>query len=159
MWRRASFAPVAVILSLLLVSVVFAARQREAERGEPRTGGGRRPPSRPTEPTDPSEPTGPTGPREPDGPGDPATPAPPPALACGGSVLCAAEVAAIVTTAAAALSTDTLTVAVVDRLGNPLALFRKPGATGAADDRAVGLARTAAWFSNDQASCETAETS
>jgi uncharacterized protein GlcG (DUF336 family) len=150
MWRRASFAPIAVVLLLLLVSAGSAAGEREAKRGEPLAGGGRPPPTGPTEPTEPSEPPDPTRPREPDQPGEPATP-PPAAPACGGPVLCAAEVAAIVTTAATALSADTLTVAVVDRLGNPLALFRKPGATGADDDRAVGLARTAAWFSNDQA--------
>jgi uncharacterized protein GlcG (DUF336 family) len=84
---------------------------------------------------------------------EPENPAPtaPPAVACGGGVLCAAEVAAIVEAAAAALADDRLTVAVVDRLGNPLAVFRKSAATGADDDRALGLARTAAWFSHDQA--------
>ena len=81
---------------------------------------------------------------------EPENPAPA-AVACGGDVLCSAEVAAIVEAAAAALAVDTLTVGVVDRLGNPLAVFRQPSATGADDDRALGLARTAAWFSHDQA--------
>ncbi len=61
------------------------------------------------------------------------------------------DVAAIVAAAAAALDSDTMTIAVVDRAGNPLAVFRKPGADPANDDRAVGLARTAAFFSNNMA--------
>jgi uncharacterized protein GlcG (DUF336 family) len=43
------------------------------------------------------------------------------------------------------------TVAVVDRAGNVLGIYRQAGATGADDDLAVGLARTGAFFSNDQA--------
>jgi uncharacterized protein GlcG (DUF336 family) len=73
---------------------------------------------------------------------------------CGEGVLCAAEVDAIVLAAAATMSSDTMTVAVSDRVGNILALFREPGVlpTDAADaERAVGLARTAAFFSNNQA--------
>src|SRR5262249_5525900 len=54
--------------------------------------------------------------------------------------------------AAEAVSTAaTLTVAVVDRLGDVLALLRQPGSSTALDDRAIGLARTGAFFSNDQA--------
>jgi uncharacterized protein GlcG (DUF336 family) len=44
-----------------------------------------------------------------------------------------------------------MTVAVVDRPGNILGIFRKPGASGADDDLAVSLARTGAFFSNNQA--------
>ncbi len=65
--------------------------------------------------------------------------------------LSAAEVETIVRAAARALNDATLTVAVVDRAGRPLALFRKPGADPANDDRAVGVARTAAFFSHNQA--------
>jgi len=122
--------PIAVVLLLSLLAVALTAMEREgAVDGEPREG----------------EPGGiPAPPGSPD-------PAPPGETVCGGPSLCAAEVAAIVSAAAAALPADTLTVAVVDRLGNPLAVFHKPGASGADDERAVGLARTAAWFSNDQA--------
>ncbi len=70
---------------------------------------------------------------------------------CSAVSLCASEVAGIVARAASAVATPTLTVAVADRAGNILALFRKPGASPASDDVAAGLARTAAFFSNDQA--------
>jgi uncharacterized protein GlcG (DUF336 family) len=65
--------------------------------------------------------------------------------------LTSAEVRAIVDAAAASLDDDAMTVAVVDRAGRVLALYRKPGADPANDDRAVGVARTAAFFSHDQA--------
>jgi uncharacterized protein GlcG (DUF336 family) len=125
------WAPLLLVLSLALIGDDGAAVER---------GGGS-----PAAPRD-------GGPRGGGGP-EPGTPEPadPGTAACGGPSLCAAEVAAIASAGAAALAADTLTVAVVDRLGNPLAVFRKPGATGADDERAVGLARTAAWFSNDQA--------
>lgn len=61
------------------------------------------------------------------------------------------EVAAIVKAAAAALNVNTATIAVVDRTGRPLAVFRQPNADPANDDRALGVARTAAFFSNSQA--------
>jgi uncharacterized protein GlcG (DUF336 family) len=67
------------------------------------------------------------------------------------AALAAPEVEAIVGAAASAVDVDTATIAVVDRAGRVLALFRQPRATGADDDRAVGLARTAAFFSHDQA--------
>jgi uncharacterized protein GlcG (DUF336 family) len=88
-------------------------------------------------------------------------PPPPPPAAF--QALSAAEVTSIVTSAAAAVSTDTLIVAVVDRQGKVLGVFHKPGAPpGAlslgnfssmenADDVAVQLARTGAFFSNNQA--------
>ncbi|HLK06066.1 MAG TPA: heme-binding protein [Candidatus Acidoferrum sp.] len=86
-------------------------------------------------------------------------PPPPPAF----QTLTAAEVTNIATAAAAAVSTDTLVIAVVDRQGKVLGVFHKAGApTGAlslgnfslmenADDVAVELARTGAFFSNNQA--------
>ena len=61
------------------------------------------------------------------------------------------EVRAIVETAASSTKVNTLTIAVVDRAGRPLALYRKPGATVAQDDLAVGVARTAAFFSHNMA--------
>lgn len=82
------------------------------------------------------------------------TPAAPEACVEGGTSalsISAGEVETIVRAAAAALADDTMTVAVVDRAGRPLALFRKPGASPAHDDLAVGVARTAAFFSHNQA--------
>jgi uncharacterized protein GlcG (DUF336 family) len=76
-------------------------------------------------------------------------------------VLTAADVQAVVVAAASSVDSDALDIAVTDRQGNILALFRKnavaetvPGNFGVptgTDDLAVGLARTAAFFSNDQA--------
>jgi uncharacterized protein GlcG (DUF336 family) len=62
-----------------------------------------------------------------------------------------AEVRTIVEAAAAALDGNTATIAVVDRSGLVLALFREPGADPLNDDQAVGVARTAAFFSHDMA--------
>jgi uncharacterized protein GlcG (DUF336 family) len=67
------------------------------------------------------------------------------------AALTVAEVQAIVTAAAGATNADAATIAVVDRAGRVLALHRAAHATGADDDRAVGLARTAAFFSHNQA--------
>ncbi len=63
--------------------------------------------------------------------------------------------------AAAAAANDALVIAVTDRSGRPLAVFRKTGApataignfsvTVDANELALNLARTAAFFSNDQA--------
>jgi uncharacterized protein GlcG (DUF336 family) len=64
--------------------------------------------------------------------------------------LSAAEVAVIARAAASNID-DSATVAVVDRAGRPLAVFRRTGVTSANDDLAVGVARTAAFFSHNQA--------
>ena len=61
------------------------------------------------------------------------------------------EVQAIVLAAASSLNVSTMTIAVVDRAGRPLALFRQPNADPANDDLAVGTARTAAFFSHNMA--------
>src|SRR5947207_9103920 len=61
------------------------------------------------------------------------------------------ETDAIVKAAASALSVNTATIAVVDRAGRILALFRQPAAGAANDDQAVGVARTAAFFSHNMA--------
>ena len=76
-------------------------------------------------------------------------------------VLTAADVQAVVAAAASSVDSEALDIAVTDRQGNILAVFRKntvaetaPGNFGVptgTDDLAVGLARTAAFFSNDQA--------
>ncbi len=67
------------------------------------------------------------------------------------NALSGSEVQAIVEAAAAALNNDTATIAVVDRTGRPLAVYRQPGFLQANDDLALGVARTAAFFSNSQA--------
>jgi len=74
--------------------------------------------------------------------------------------LTADEVKTIISTAAASAN-DPFVLAVTDRSGRPLAVFRKTGApvtavgnfsvTVDANELAVALARTAAFFSNDQA--------
>lgn len=86
-------------------------------------------------------------------------PSPPPPSAAP-PLLTAGEVQTVVTQAAQSVDVP-LVVAVTDRVGNILAVFRKTGApvmaTGNfsasvdANELAVGLARTAAFFSNDQA--------
>src|ERR1700730_6120820 len=75
--------------------------------------------------------------------------------------LSAAEVQAMVETAATAANDDRMVIAVVDRRGDVLAVYRKMSAgcthiryygnTVDVNDLAVSLARTAAYFSNDQA--------
>src|ERR1700686_340552 len=71
------------------------------------------------------------------------------------------DVDSIVPAAAAATSPTSAVIAVVDRAGNVLALYRKPdapltvagnfGVQTSTNDVAIGLARTGAFFSNDQA--------
>lgn len=75
--------------------------------------------------------------------------------------LSATDVDGIVQAAATSVAPTTVVIAVVDRAGNVLAVFRKPdagttavgnfGATVDVNDLAVSLARTGAFFSNDQA--------
>ncbi|HXI14221.1 MAG TPA: heme-binding protein [Thermoanaerobaculia bacterium] len=65
--------------------------------------------------------------------------------------LTAPDVNIIVRGAARSLNINTLTIAVVDRAGRVLALFRQPGADPANDDLAIGTARTAAFFSHNMA--------
>jgi uncharacterized protein GlcG (DUF336 family) len=66
-------------------------------------------------------------------------------------ILSASEVAAILGAAAASLSDTTLAVAVVDRAGSILGVAGRNGATPDIQEEAVSLARTGAFFSNDQA--------
>jgi uncharacterized protein GlcG (DUF336 family) len=91
------------------------------------------------------------------GSASPPPPEPPPAT----QTLTAADVQMIVQAAATAAQSDAMTIAVVDRLGRILAVYKKPSAPptlpgnfGVAipsDNLAVNLARTGAYFSNDQA--------
>ncbi len=90
------------------------------------------------------------------GTGTSASPTPPTAAA-----LSASDVQNLVQAAAQAANSSSMVIAVVDRGGIVLAVYREPsagtsaagnfGATVNANDVAVGLARTAAYFSNDQA--------
>ena len=76
-------------------------------------------------------------------------------------VLASSDVAAVVEAAASSVNSDAMVIAVTDRQGDILAVYQKPSAPamsaanfGAqADTRevAVALARTASFFSNDQA--------
>ncbi len=63
----------------------------------------------------------------------------------------AAEVDAAVRAAAAAVAGEGLAVAVVDRTGAVLAVFRRAGATAADQELALSLARTAAFFGENAA--------
>jgi uncharacterized protein GlcG (DUF336 family) len=67
------------------------------------------------------------------------------------STLTASDVLALVRGAAEALDDQRLAVAVVDRTGAPLGVYLRPGATAATADVALALARTGAFFSNNQA--------
>jgi uncharacterized protein GlcG (DUF336 family) len=90
----------------------------------------------------------------------PPTPAPPPAMA---DPLSVSDVTNLVQAAAMASNLDTMVIAVVDRGGKVLAVYRKTGYVAGAtavgnfqasvdvNDLAVGLARTGAYFSNDAA--------
>src|SRR5271156_2897841 len=85
----------------------------------------------------------------------PPPPPPPPQM------LSESDVSAIVQAAAQAVSSDTMVIAVVDRLGRILAVYdQNPapikvvgnfGVLVGAEDLAVSLARTGAFFSNDKA--------
>lgn len=93
----------------------------------------------------------PGSPGAPESPGARPRPAVPPVCDGGQRALSAAEAESLVRAAAGALDESRLSAAVVDRLGRPLAVYRKPGTPVADSERAVGLARTGAFFSNDQA--------
>lgn len=65
--------------------------------------------------------------------------------------LTADDVRAVLTIAATALGNDTLSAAVVDRTGNILGVYTRPGADERSPDIAVSVARAGALFANDQA--------
>ena len=75
--------------------------------------------------------------------------------------LTASDVTAVTQTAAQAADLNSMVIAVVDRSGNVLGVYREPSAPSLAtgnfsaqvdvNEFAVSLARTAAFFSNDQA--------
>ncbi len=66
------------------------------------------------------------------------------------ATLTRADVQQVVETAAKSIDSNEFVVAVTDRQGDILAVFRKPSAA-AVEELAVGLARTAGFFSNAQA--------
>ena len=66
-------------------------------------------------------------------------------------ILSADDVRAVLTVAATALGNDTLAAAVVDRTGNILGAYTRPGADERSPDIAVSVARGGAMFANDQA--------
>src|SRR5688572_6458976 len=76
-----------------------------------------------------------------------------PSASAGGpaQILTAEDVNAVLVIAATALGDDTLSAAVVDRTGNILGVYRRPGTAEQSPDIAVTLARAAAMFANDQA--------
>ena len=122
-------------------------------------------PSGPRVPTGPGTPPGTPGGGGSSGPPAPSAPAPtppspsspacqppPPAQVCSDPrVLSAAAARALAVAAAEAVDRPSMAVVVTDRLGRPLARYRR-GAAGAADlEHALGLARSGAFFSNNQA--------
>jgi uncharacterized protein GlcG (DUF336 family) len=66
-------------------------------------------------------------------------------------ILTAEDVQAILNVAAAALGNDTMSAAVVDRVGSILGVYTRPAAAERTPDIAVSVARTGALFSHDQA--------
>lgn len=67
------------------------------------------------------------------------------------TALVAAEVTTVVQAAATGVDNSAQAIAVVDRRGVPLAVFGKTSATNDTLETALSLARTGAFFSNDQA--------
>ena len=65
--------------------------------------------------------------------------------------LSAAEVGDLLFTSSFLVDTPGLAVAIVDRAGNPLGIYRHPGATPDAVETALSLARTGAFFSHNEA--------
>ena len=64
--------------------------------------------------------------------------------------LTAAEVQTVVTDTAMAVDGAGMAIAVVDRPGNALAIYRRPSATDVDVEKALSLARTGAFFSNQR---------
>lgn len=73
------------------------------------------------------------------------------AAASDGVQLGAGEVQDLALRAATAIDSSRLTIAIVDRAGNPLAIYARPAASSGDVETALSLARTGAFFSNGQA--------
>jgi uncharacterized protein GlcG (DUF336 family) len=67
------------------------------------------------------------------------------------AALTAEDVELVIRTAAEAIDATSAVIAVTDREGIPLGVFRKLGGSSGDAERAVSLARTGAFFSNDEA--------
>ena len=67
------------------------------------------------------------------------------------SQLTAADVAGLIERAATAIDDPAMAIAVTDRAGRPLGVYRNPSASDEAIETALSLARTGAFFSNNQA--------
>ena len=70
---------------------------------------------------------------------------------CAEAPLTSSEVQSILQSAAASLDRPDMTIAVVDRPGNILGIYRKSATDPRDQDLAVSLARTGAFFSHEQA--------
>lgn len=75
----------------------------------------------------------------------------PPVTASAAESLTQEEVELAVQTAAGAAAGEQFSVTVVDRAGRILAVWHRAGASAAEDERSLSLARTGAFFANDQA--------
>lgn len=137
--RAPLFLVLALTLGLVAAALALPPEERPVSDRPGPPGGGEVPP-----PTAPPLPPG-------ERPGEEEPLLPPPGHCLPGeSPLSAAEVDTLLTQAALAVAGD-YTVAVADRAGRPLGVFRKGPADGGRENRALGLARTAAFFSNNQA--------
>jgi len=109
-------------------------------------------PSEPNEDPPPPEPPPPEPSGDPDAPPGPACVPPPPAQVCSDAVVLAgAGARALAVAAAEAVASPSLAVVVADRMGRPIARYRRGAATDGDLERALGLARSGAFFSNNQA--------
>jgi len=127
----------------------------DAPKPDPQPPPGTDAPGAPDAPADPgAAPSDPAGtPADPQGPGaGGACVPPPPAQVCSDPVVLPGVGArALAVAAAEAIDSASMAVVVTDRMGRPLARYRR-GAAGAAElERALGLARSGAFFSNNQA--------
>ncbi len=154
MSTRAALALVpALVLALAAASAPPEAAPGFGPSGTPAVEAVKTPPTRPErKPRVPRRPVpSDPGPSRPGG--DPACPAPPPpADVCSDPVvLSGASARSLAVAAAEAVDAPSMAVVVVDRLGRPLARYRRGGAGAPELERALGLARTGAFFSNAQA--------
>ncbi|MGV3720834.1 MAG: GlcG/HbpS family heme-binding protein [Actinomycetota bacterium] len=84
-------------------------------------------------------------------PGIPASPARGNVRIAGAGTLSAVEVEGVIQTAAEATAGDRMAVTVVDRAGRILGMWHRASATSNDDELSLSLARTGAFFANDQA--------
>ena len=68
-----------------------------------------------------------------------------------GPTLTQAEVDGLVKVAASNIADNSVAIAVIDRAGRILAVYKRPGAGNAEIERALAIARSGAFFSNNRA--------